>query len=317
MSGLDSEGFVHRSVLLREVVEALGCAPGKVYVDGTLGGGGHAEALLKASAPDGRVIGIDQDSDAIEAAAERLKEYGDRVVIVRESFTALRSVLDSLGLESVDGVLLDLGVSTHQLTSTTRGFSFRSDSKLDMRMDDRAEFSAYDVVNRYEEAELQRIFKLYGEERFAHRIARAVVRARASKPIEGTRALAEIVVGAIPAKFHGRKTHPATKVFQAIRIVVNDEMESLKKGIEAGIASLAPGGRMAIIAFHSLEDKIVKRAFAELANPCTCPPRAPGCVCGLVPTVKLIKRGSIKPGMAEVEANPKARSARLRAVEKL
>ncbi|MBE9528196.1 MAG: 16S rRNA (cytosine(1402)-N(4))-methyltransferase RsmH [Proteobacteria bacterium] len=314
---MDSESFVHRSVLPCEVVMALGCAPGKVYVDGTLGGGGHAEELLKASAPDGRVIGIDQDSDAVEASEKKLKVYGDRVTIVRESFTAMRTVLDSLGIAQVDGVLLDLGVSTHQLTSPTRGFSFRSDSRLDMRMDDRAGFSAYEVVNGYEETELARIFKFYGEERFAHRIAKAIVKARASRPIEGTRALAEVVVGAIPAKFHGRKTHPATKVFQAIRIVVNDEMESLKKGIEAGIASLAPGGRMAVISFHSLEDKIVKRAFAELADPCICPPRAPGCVCGRVATVKLLKRGSIKPGTAELEANPKARSARLRAIEKL
>ncbi len=300
-----------------EVIELLGCAPGGLYVDGTLGGGGHAEEILKASGPNGRLIGIDRDSDAIGAARVRLKPYGDRVSIVRASFTEIRSVLESLGLEKVDGVLLDLGVSTHQLTTPGRGFSFRDDAMLDMRMDDRAELSAYEVVNTYGERDLERIFRLYGEERFSSRIARAVTRARETGPVERTRRLAEIVVGAIPAKFHGRKTHPATKVFQAIRIEVNGEIEGLEAGLEASVESLATDGRMAVISFHSLEDRIVKRAFARMANPCICPPKAPGCVCGRLSTVKLLTRRGLKPGTTEVEANPKARSARLRAIEKI
>ncbi len=318
MSGLDSKaGFSHRPVLLAEAVEQLGPEAGRIYVDGTLGGGGHAIEVLKASAPDGRLIGIDKDIDAIEAATIRLRAYSGRVNIVRANFTELRSVLDSLGIDKVDGILLDLGVSTHQLTSPTRGFSFRADSRLDMRMDDRSELDAFIVVNTYEEAGLEKIFRVYGEERFSARIARAIVRARAGGAIESTRALSEVVVGAIPAKFHGRKRHPATKVFQAIRLVVNDEMESLHRGIEGSVAVLAPRGRLAIITFHSLEDRVVKRAFNEMANPCTCPPRAPGCVCDKVPLVRLLTRRGVKPSEAEVEENPKARSARLRAIEKI
>ena len=303
-----------------EIIELLGCVSGGlggIYVDGTLGGGGHAEEILKASGLDGRVVGIDRDSEAIEAATVRLRQYADRINIVRGSFSAIRSVLDDLGIDYVNGVLLDLGVSTHQLTSPERGFSFRADARLDMRMDDRAVLSAYEVVNTYDEADLERVFRLYGEERFSSRIARAVTRARSTAPVEGTRKLAEIVVGAIPAKFHGKKTHPATKVFQAIRIEVNGELEELKEGIEASVESLALGGRMAVISFHSLEDRIVKRAFARMANPCTCPPRAPGCVCGKIATVKLLTRRALKPGAAEVETNPKARSARLRAIERI
>jgi 16S rRNA (cytosine1402-N4)-methyltransferase len=312
--------FWHLPVMPMEVVRFLGCGPGGIYVDGTLGGGGHTLEILKATAPDGRVIGIDRDGDAIASAARFLEPYAERVLILKENFKEIKTVLarnNTRGIDRVDGIVLDLGVSSYQLEMPNRGFSFRFDARLDMRMDRTQELTAYELVNGLAPSELERILRAYGEERRARRIARAIERARAQKPVETTGELARIVLEAVPTRPGPTRVHPATKVFQALRIAVNDELENLKVGISEGLETLRRGGRMVVISFHSLEDRIVKHSFRDLSTGCVCPPRIPRCVCGLKPSVRLLTRRAVTPTPREIKTNPRARSARLRAVEKL
>ena len=290
-------GFSHLSVMPEESVRLLGCSKEGIFVDGTLGGGGHASAILRAN-PANRVIGIDRDIDALKAAGEFLKPFGDRVSFVRDDFRNIKNAVEGLGAGPVDGVILDVGVSSHQLDSVERGFSFRMDAPLDMRMDTRQAETAASLVNSLDEQDLERIFREFGEEAFARRVARAIIAARARKPIETTGELAEIVLFAIPRKFHGKRIHPATKVFQALRIAVNDELESLKQGITGGMGVLKAGGRMVVISFHSLEDRIVKNKFKEA--------KASG-------ILELIYKKPLTPGEAEIGENPRSRSAKLRA----
>ncbi|MBI5644402.1 MAG: 16S rRNA (cytosine(1402)-N(4))-methyltransferase RsmH [Deltaproteobacteria bacterium] len=308
--------FAHRPVMGREAIELLACKSGGVYVDGTLGGGGHARMILDAASPDGRLIGIDRDDDALKAAAGNLEAYGNRVTLVKENFRNIRRVLSGLGISGVDGIVLDLGVSSYQFESPERGFSFRFEARLDMRMDRARGETAYDLVNTRGEDELTGIFRDYGEEREARRIARAIVRARETKPIETTGDLVNLILFTIPKRFQAKGIHPATRVFQALRIAVNDELGSLGQGLAEGFEALNKNGRMAVISFHSLEDRIVKNAFRELSTGCVCPPRMPVCVCGRTPKAKLVTRKAIKPSDAEVNENPRARSAKLRAIEK-
>lgn len=309
--------FTHIPVMAREAVHYLACAPGGVYVDGTLGGCGYALEILKASAPNGVLIGIDRDIDALKAAEESLKPFKDRVFLAKENFKNLRKVLLSNGLNAADAIVLDLGVSSHQLDTARRGFSFRFDARLDMRMDTSSTQTAHDLVNTLGKDELERILKYYGEERFARLVAVAIERARSFKPIETTRELAQIISDAVPKRFHSKNIHPATKSFQALRIVVNSELDDLKDGLSAATGALKKGGRLVVVSFHSLEDRIVKETFREMASTCVCPPRIPQCVCGKTASVKLVTKKAVKPQDDEIRANPRARSARLRAVEKL
>lgn len=308
--------FSHLSVMPVETIRLLGCLKEGIYVDGTLGGGGHSADMLRAN-PGNRVIGIDRDIEAIEAARKALSGFAERVTFVRDDFRNLKTIVEAAGYGEVDGILLDVGVSSYQLESAERGFSFRMDAPLDMRMDTRQATTAAHLVNTLEEDELERVFRELGEEAFAGRVARAIVAARSRRPIETTGALAEIVLFAVPKKFHGKKIHPATKVFQALRIAVNDELESLREAIAGGFEVLRPGGRMAVISFHSLEDRIVKSAFREFATGCICPPRLPMCVCGKKPRAVLLTRKAVTASTEELDRNPRARSAKLRAIEKL
>lgn len=308
--------FAHRPVLLDETVDLLNCSGGGLFVDGTLGGGGHAARLLK-NCPQATLIGIDRDEDALAAAKKSLEAYGERFTLVRDNFRNMVEILRGLGVEGVDGIMLDLGVSSYQFESAGRGFSFRFEARLDMRMDNRQAFSAYDIVNGYTEQELERIFREFGEENNARKIARNIVRAREGKPVETTGDLVRIVVDAVPRRFHSRSIHPATKVFQALRIAVNEELESLDEGLQGGFESLRPGGRMAVISFHSLEDRRVKTFFRDLSTGCVCPPRIPKCVCNQVPRARLVTRKAVTPSEDEVRENPRARSAKLRAIEKI
>ncbi len=301
----------------REVVRYLGCRPGGVYLDGTLGGGGHALEILDASAPDGRVIGLDCDRDAVDYSIRRLTSYKDRVTIVKENFSNAKGVLRSLGVTCVDGILLDLGVSSHHLDTPERGFSIYHDGPLDMRMEQERNEMSCDFVNGLSESALRDIFRRYGEERWAARISRAIVDKRRVAPIERTSELAEVVSSAIPRRFHKRGVHPATKVFQALRIAVNGELESLRAILDDAMGLLLEGGRMVVISFHSLEDRIVKNSFRFFEGVCTCPQDFPACVCGKREAARLLTRKAILPSVEEVQDNPRARSARLRAVEKL
>ncbi|MBI5237181.1 MAG: 16S rRNA (cytosine(1402)-N(4))-methyltransferase RsmH [Deltaproteobacteria bacterium] len=307
--------FSHWSVMPAEVVEYLGCRAGGVYVDGTLGGGGHTLDMLRASAPDGKVIGIDLDEDAIKAAGRSLEEYKDRVTLVRGNFRDIKEILEGLGISVVDGVVFDLGVSSHQFDVPERGFSFRFDTRLDMRMDRRQKVSAYELVNDLDADELAKIFRDYGEEKEAKKIARAIDKARKTRPVATTGELARIVQEATPWRHGG--IHPATKVFQALRIAVNDELANLGEGLAGALASLKGGGRLVVISFQSLEDRIVKSTFRDKATGCICPPRIPVCVCGRTPAVRLLTRKALTPSEDEVKGNPRARSAKLRAIEKL
>jgi len=310
-------GYAHLPVMMGEAIEYLDCRAGGIYLDGTLGGGGHGEAILKASAPDGVLIGIDRDKAAIRQAERVLKIYENRVVLIRGDFGDIKEVIAQAGYTKVDGILLDLGVSSYQLDEAERGFSFRSDAPLDMRMDRRSSITAYDIVNNLAEEELAGIIKSYGEERFSMRIAKAIIRAREIKPIKTTGELAGLISGAIPRRFHGTRIDPATRTFQAIRIAVNSELDALRKGLAEGMDALGSGGRMVVISYHSLEDRIVKKAFREGASPCVCPRDFPRCVCGKSPKVKLFTGRVIKAGASEVEGNPRARSAKLRAIQKI
>ena len=309
--------FEHKSVLLYETVDSLNIKPDGIYVDGTLGGGGHAYEVLKRLGPKGRLIGIDQDADAIQAASGRLKEYGEKVTIVRSNYRNIKEVLSSLGIEKVDGIYLDLGVSSYQLDTAERGFTYRENAPLDMRMDQRNEKTAADIVNEYSEMELYRIIRDYGEDRFAKNIAKHIVKARQEKRIETTDELVEIIKAAIPARVRAEGGHPAKRTFQAIRIELNHELEVLDESIDTMVDLLNPGGRLSIITFHSLEDRIVKTGLAAFSRGCTCPPDFPVCVCGKTPDVRLVSRKPILPSEQEVAENPRARSAKLRVAEKL
>ena len=308
--------FHHVSVLLDECLEGLNIKPDGTYVDGTLGGAGHSSQIVKRLTT-GHHIGIDRDPVALKAAGERLAPFGDKVTLVHSNFCEIKQVLEDLEIEGVDGILLDLGVSSPQLDDGSRGFSYMADAPLDMRMNSEDALSAYDVVNTWSQDELKRILYDYGEERYAPRIAAAICARRAEKPIETTLELVDVIRSAMPAQALREKQHPAKRSFQAIRIAVNDELGSVEKVMRDAIPCLNKGGRLAVITFHSLEDRIVKNAMADAAKGCTCPPNFPVCVCGKKPKVKLITRKPIVSGDEELERNPRARSAKLRICEKL
>ena len=306
--------FHHVSVLLEESIEALSVKPGGLYVDGTLGGGGHSSEILRRG---GRLIGIDQDEAAIRAAGQRLAAYAGQFQLVRDNFRNLNDILSRLGVDLADGFLFDLGVSSPQLDDASRGFSYMQDAPLDMRMDQSAGLTAWDVVNTWSRSELRRILYTYGEERYAPQIAAAIERRREQASIETTLELAEVIRSAMPAQALREKQHPAKRSFQAIRIAVNDELSAVEAGVQAALDHLKPGGRLAVITFHSLEDRIVKLAMQQAAKGCTCPPELPVCVCGKAPTVKLITRKPIVADEAAIQKNPRARSAKLRVAEKI
>lgn len=309
--------FSHVSVLLKETVEQLNIRPDGIYVDGTLGGGGHAYEVLRRLSPKGRLIGIDQDADAIKAAGERLLEFGSRVTIVRSNYCNMRLELQKLGIDRVDGILLDLGVSSFQLDFAERGFTYREDAPLDMRMDRRQAKTARDIVNEYSEQELFRVIRDYGEDKFAKNIAKHIAAARAIKPIETTGELVEIIRRAIPAKVRMNGGHPAKKTFQAIRIELNGELEVLKNSLDDMIDLLKPGGRICVITFHSLEDRMVKTIFKTNENPCTCPSHFPVCVCGNKPKGRLAVKKPIVPGEEELTKNKRSKSSKLRVFERI
>ena len=308
--------FYHVSVLLQECLDGLNIKPDGIYVDGTLGGAGHSSRIA-AQLTTGRLIGIDRDPVALKAAGERLQPFADRVTLVHSNFSEVRQVLDDLGIEAVDGILLDLGVSSPQLDEAVRGFSYMLDAPLDMRMDGGAALSAHEVVNTWSQDELKRILYDYGEERYAPQIAGAICRRRAEKTIETTLELADIIRAAMPAAALREKQHPAKRSFQAIRIAVNDELGAVETVMKTAVSCLNPGGRLAIITFHSLEDRIVKNGMVAASKGCTCPPNFPVCVCGNKPKVKLIARKPITASEEELERNPRSRSAKLRVCEKL
>lgn len=306
--------FHHISVLLQECMDGLCIQPEGIYVDGTMGGGGHSLEIAKRL-NGGRLICIDQDENAHVAAKERLRNELDKITFVRDNFGNIGAILDNLGIEKIDGMLLDIGVSSHQLDEAERGFSYQQDAPLDMRMDTSKPFSAYDVVNTYSEEELNRIFFTYGEERWAKRIAQFIVAERAQHPIMTTGELVDIIKKAVPKGARKDGPHPAKRTFQAIRIEVNGELDVLERAIAQASARLKPGGRLCIITFHSLEDRIVKEAFRKQENPCTCPPQFPVCVCGKKPTGRIITRKPIVPSKEELAVNHRSRSAKLRILE--
>ena len=308
--------FVHKSIMLEEVIESLAIKPNGIYVDGTLGGAGHSSEIVKRLGEDGRLIGIDQDGEAIEAATKRLKPYKDKVTIVRSNYARMKEVLRDLGIPKVDGILLDLGVSSYQLDNAERGFTYREDVPLDMRMDQRQTKTAKDIVNDYSEMELYHIIRYYGEDKFAKNIAKHIVQARQKAPIETTGQLIEVIKAAIPKKVRATGGHPAKKTFQAIRIELNHELDVLKNNLEDMIDLLNDEGRIAIITFHSLEDRIVKNIFRTSERPCICPPEFPVCVCGRVSKGKVITRKPIVPGKEELEENSRSKSAKLRVFER-
>ena len=308
--------FKHYSVLLDETIENLNIKPDGIYLDGTLGGGGHSEAILKRLSPKGRLIGIDQDDAAIAAASERLSVFGDRVTVLRNNYRNARTALEQIGITKVDGIVLDLGVSSYQLDNEERGFSYRYDTDLDMRMDRRQSLTAKDIVNEYSEMELFHIIKDYGEDQFAKNIAKHIVKAREKKKLETTFELNEIIKAAIPAKMRAVGGHPSKRTFQAIRIECNKELEVLKDSLDEMIDMLSPGGRFCIITFHSLEDRIVKAAFRRNENPCICPPEFPVCTCGKKSKGKVISRKPILPSAKELEENSRSKSAKLRVFER-
>lgn len=309
--------FEHKPVLLEETIEGLNIKPYGTYVDGTLGGGGHSFEIAKRLTEGGRLIGIDRDEDALRAASERLSEFSDRVETVRGNYEDTAAILKSLGIKGLDGMLLDLGVSSYQFDEAKRGFSYKKEAPLDMRMDRREKTTAADIVNGYPEAELYRIIRDYGEDRFAKNIAKHIANEREKKPIETTTELAEIVKHAIPAKLREGGGHPAKRTFQAIRIELNRELDILSGSIDSLIDLMNPGGRLAIITFHSLEDKIVKSAFRTAENPCICPPDFPVCVCGRKSKGRVITRKPVTSSEEELKENNRAHSAKLRIFEKV
>jgi len=304
--------FKHTSVLLNETIDSLNIKEDGIYVDGTLGGGGHACEICRRLGTRGRFIGIDQDEAAVIAASERLEEFGDKVTIVRHNYNHLKQVLSNLDIDGVDGVMLDLGVSSYQLDTIGRGFTYRYEAPLDMRMDRRQEATAKDIINHYSEHQLFRIIKDYGEEQFAKNIAKHIVRARQERKIETTKELTEIIKAAIPMRVRKTGGHPAKKTFQAIRIELNHELEVLNESLEDMVMSLNDGGRLSVITFHSLEDRIVKNQFRKFENPCECPSDFPICVCGKKPLGKVITRKAILPCEEEILENKRSKSAKLR-----
>ena len=307
--------FKHKSVLLNETIDGLNIKPDGIYVDGTLGGGGHAYEVCRRLGEKGSIVGIDQDAAAIEAASARLKDFGEKVTIVRSNYCDMKSKLHELGIDKVDGIVLDLGVSSYQLDTAERGFSYREDAPLDMRMDTRQKMTARDIVNHYTEADLSRVIRDYGEDKFAKNIAKHIVQARAVKPVETTAELSEIIRASIPMKFQKKSGHPAKRTFQAIRIELNRELDVLRDSLDDMIDLLNPGGRLCIITFHSLEDRIVKSAFRKNENPCTCPPDFPVCVCGKKSKGSIITKKPILPSEEELEYNSRSKSAKLRIFE--
>ncbi|HWQ98189.1 MAG TPA: 16S rRNA (cytosine(1402)-N(4))-methyltransferase RsmH [Clostridia bacterium] len=312
-----SEQFSHIPVLLNETLEYLAPERGGTFIDGTLGGGGHAEAVLSRLLQTGRLIGIDRDWEAVRAAGERLAVYGSRFTALHGNFFDMKTLLSGVGVHEVNGILLDLGVSSHQLDTQERGFSYKTDAPLDMRMDQSAAFSARDIINKYPEAELTRIFFAYGEERFSKRIAERICNIREQSPIETTLQLAQIVRDAIPAKYRNEPQHPARRTFQALRIEVNGELSGLDRAVEEACDLLQKGGRLCIITFHSLEDRIVKQAFRRFENPCTCPPSAPICICGKEPKAKILTKKPLTASLEEETRNSRSTSAKLRCIEKI
>lgn len=308
--------FEHKSVLLNETIDSLKVKPDGIYVDGTLGGGGHACELCRRLGSGGRLIGIDQDADAIAAAGQRLTDFSDRVTIVRSNYESIEKVLSELGIPKVDGIYLDLGVSSYQLDTAARGFTYREDAPLDMRMDQRNPETAADIVNTYREMELYRVIRDYGEDKFAKNIAKHIVKARAVKPFETTGELTQAIKAAIPMKIQAAGGHPAKKTFQAIRIELNQELRVLKQSIDTMIELLNPGGRLSIITFHSLEDRIVKNKFRDNENPCICPPGFPVCMCGKVSMGKVITRKPVLPDEEEIAVNKRSKSSKLRVFER-
>lgn len=310
--------FNHYSVLLKETIDNLNIKPDGIYVDGTLGGGGHSYQVASRLSEKGRLIGIDQDADAIAAAGERLQEFGDKITIIRSNYANMKEELHRIGVEKVDGIVLDLGVSSFQLDTPERGFTYRDEqAPLDMRMDDRQSRTAKDIVNGYSEMELYRIIRDYGEDKFAKNIAKHIVAARAIKPIETTGELTEIIRASIPMKVQATGGHPAKRTFQAIRIELNRELEVLQNNLDDMIELLNPGGRICIITFHSLEDRIVKTNFKRNENPCTCPSDFPVCVCGKKSKGKVVTRKPILPSEEELEVNSRSKSAKLRVFERM
>ena len=310
--------FNHYSVLLNETIENLNIKPDGIYVDGTLGGGGHAYQVASRLSEKGRLIGIDQDADAIAAAGERLKEFGDKITIIRSNYANMKEELHRIGVEKVDGIVLDLGVSSFQLDTPERGFTYRDENApLDMRMDDRQSLTAKDIVNGYSEMDLYRIIRDYGEDKFAKNIAKHIVQERAKKPIETTGELTEIIRASIPMKVQVTGGHPAKRTFQAIRIELNKELEVLQNNLDDMIDLLNPGGRICIITFHSLEDRIVKTNFKRNENPCTCPSDFPVCVCGKKSKGQVVTRKPIRPSEEELEVNSRSKSAKLRVFERV
>ena len=308
--------FKHKSVLLYETVDGLNIKPDGIYVDGTLGGGGHAYEVASRLGDKGSIVGIDQDEAAIEAAGARLKDFGEKVTIVRSNYCDMKSQLHKLGIDKGDGIVLDLGVSSYQLDTAERGFSYREDAPLDMRMDRRQTMTARDIVNDYSEMELFRVIRDYGEDKFAKNIAKHIVAARAKEPIETTGQLTEIIRQSIPMKFQKKSGHPAKRTFQAIRIELNRELEVLRDSLDDMIDMLNPGGRLCIITFHSLEDRIVKSAFRKNEDPCICPSHFPVCVCGNVSKGSIVTRKPILPSEEELEYNSRSKSAKLRIFER-
>ena len=309
--------FSHVSVLLRECIEALQIKPNGIYVDCTTGGGGHSLEIAKRLTDGGRLIAIDRDEDALRAAGKRLADFADRVTFVHSNYAMLQSVLADLGIPGVDGVLADLGVSSYQLDTAERGFSYMQDAPLDMRMDREQPLRAYDVVNTYSEEELRQILYDFGEEKFARNIAANIVKKRSERPIETTLELAELVKASMPKTAREGGHHPAKRTFQAIRIEVNSELSSIPPALDAAVHALNPGGRIAVITFHSLEDRLVKQKFAALSSGCTCPREFPVCVCGKKPVVRVITKKPVTAGEDELEVNPRSRSAKLRVAEKI
>ena len=309
--------FSHVPVLLEECIDGLNINPDGIYVDGTLGGAGHSSEICKRLSPNGMLIGIDRDEEALRVSSKRLEGFDCKKTFVHGNYSDIKNILRELDIEEIDGALLDLGVSSYQLDNPERGFSYMNDAALDMRMDRSEGMTAYDIVNEYSKDELYRIIKSYGEERWASRIADFIVKARREKPIETTFELVEIIKAAVPASARRSGPHPAKRTFQAIRIEVNDELGGVKRAVDDFIDVLAPKGRLAIISFHSLEDRIVKDAYSERENPCVCPPEIPICVCGKKPEIKKINKKPIVPSESQEDENPRARSAKLRVCEKL
>jgi 16S rRNA (cytosine1402-N4)-methyltransferase len=310
-----SADFYHEPVMLKEVIDSLIVSKTGVYVDGTVGGAGHSYAILKQT--DAFLVGIDFDEQALQFAESRLAEFGSRKVLIKGNFADLSKVLEELNIKKVDGVLLDLGVSSHQLNEAQRGFSFNQQARLDMRMDSSLKLNAYDIVNSFAQNELENIIKFYGEEKMASRIARTISKKRQLSPIETTTELAAIVASCMPAKLKWQKIHPATRTFQAIRIAVNNELDNIKPAINAAVEALKPGGRLCVISFHSLEDRIVKNEFRALSGICVCPKDIPFCVCQREAKLKNITRKALMPAAEEIEANPRARSAKLRVARRV